>query len=341
MRMLVTGSNGLLGGDVAMELSSRGHGVLGTGPRGPERTDFDPLNAYGASKLEGERAVTGTLDEYFIVRTQWLYGPRNGGFAGAVLRAGMSRASVRGSPGFHGGIRAVGGRQTAGRQTQRAIPGGARIHAASGLEGRGGKVRRPDRGERGLGRMGKVRIVDEPMEGLLVLESAVAADSRGSFEETWNEADMAEIGVRARFVQDNQSVSRRGVLRGMHFQKEHPQAKLVRAAYGRVFDAVIDMRPGSATFGKWFGTELPAGVGRSLYIPEGFAHGFYVLSDMAIFCYKVTDFWHPGDEGGVAWDDPAVGIGWPIRRGEDPVLSEKDRLYEPFGITAGRLRDGR
>jgi dTDP-4-dehydrorhamnose 3,5-epimerase len=149
------------------------------------------------------------------------------------------------------------------------------------------------------------------IDGLCVIEPAVHGDARGYFVETYNQKDMHEEGLDMVFVQDNQSGSARGVLRGLHFQKEHPQGKLVRVLRGSVFDVVVDLRKRSNTYGKWFGVELTEENRKQLYIPEGFAHGFLVLSEMAEFCYKCTDFYHPGDEGGLAWNDPEIGIEWP------------------------------
>ena len=134
--------------------------------------------------------------------------------------------------------------------------------------------------------------------------------------ETYNERDMKEAGLDIQFVQDNQSMSTKGVLRGLHFQKEYPQGKLVRAIKGSVFDVAVDLRSGSETYGKWFGVELTEENKKQFYISEGFAHGFLVLSETAEFCYKVTDFYHPGDEGGLAWNDPEIGIEWPSLVGE-------------------------
>ncbi len=149
------------------------------------------------------------------------------------------------------------------------------------------------------------------IEGLCIIEPAVHGDNRGYFMETYNQNDMHEAGLDMVFVQDNQSMSVKGVLRGLHFQKQYAQGKLVRVIKGAVFDVAVDLREGSATFGKWFGVELSAENHKQFYIPEGFAHGFLVLSDMAEFCYKCTDFYHPGDEGGLAWNDPKIGIKWP------------------------------
>lgn len=164
--------------------------------------------------------------------------------------------------------------------------------------------------------MGQIKITRCPMEGLYVIEPAVHGDKRGYFMETYNQRDMAEAGLNMVFVQDNQSMSVKGVLRGMHYQKEYPQGKLVRVIRGRVFDVAVDLRPGSETYGKWYGIELTEENRKQFYISEGFAHGFLVLSDTAEFCYKVTDFYHPGDEGGLAWNDPAIGIEWPEIIGE-------------------------
>ncbi|MBR1972254.1 MAG: dTDP-4-dehydrorhamnose 3,5-epimerase [Oscillospiraceae bacterium] len=159
--------------------------------------------------------------------------------------------------------------------------------------------------------MGQINVTKCPIEGLCIIEPAVHGDSRGYFMETYNQRDMAEAGLDMVFVQDNQSMSVKGVLRGMHTQKEHPQGKLVRVIQGRVFDVAVDLRAGSQTYGQWYGIELSAENKKQFYVPEGFAHGFLVLSDTAEFCYKVTDFYHPNDELGFAWNDPAIGIRWP------------------------------
>ena len=147
--------------------------------------------------------------------------------------------------------------------------------------------------------------------GLCVITPAVHGDARGYFMETYSQRDMEEAGIDITFVQDNQSMSAKGVLRGLHFQKNYPQTKLVRVIKGAVFDVAVDLRSGSETYGKWYGVELTEQNRKQFYISEGFAHGFLVLSETAEFCYKVTDFYHPGDEGGLAWNDPAIGIQWP------------------------------
>lgn len=166
--------------------------------------------------------------------------------------------------------------------------------------------------------MGQIRVTNCPIEGLYVIEPAVHGDGRGYFMETYNQRDMREAGLDMVFVQDNQSSSARGVLRGLHFQREFPQGKLVRVIRGAVFDVAVDLRSGSETFGRWHGVELTEENKKQFYISEGFAHGFLVLSETAEFCYKVTDFWHPGDEGGLAWNDPEIGISWPGVTGSYP-----------------------
>lgn len=161
--------------------------------------------------------------------------------------------------------------------------------------------------------MGQIKVEKNVggIAGLCIIEPTVHGDNRGYFMETYNQKDMTEAGLDMVFVQDNQSCSTKGVLRGLHFQKEFPQGKLVRVIRGTVFDVAVDLRGDSKTYGKWYGVELSAENHKQFYIPEGFAHGFLVLSDVAEFCYKCTDFYHPGDEGGMAWNDPEIGIKWP------------------------------
>ena len=159
--------------------------------------------------------------------------------------------------------------------------------------------------------MGQITVTKCPVEGLYIIEPKVHGDNRGYFMETYNQKDMQQAGLDMVFVQDNQSMSVKGVLRGLHYQINYPQGKLVRVVKGRVFDVAVDLRPGSSTYGKWYGLELSEENKKQFYISEGFAHGFLVLSDTAEFCYKVTDFYHPNDEGGLAWNDPAIGIQWP------------------------------
>ena len=181
------------------------------------------------------------------------------------------------------------------------------------------------------------------IEGLCVITPAVHGDSRGYFMETYSLRDMQEAGIDITFVQDNQSMSTKGVLRGLHFQKQFPQTKLVRAIRGSVFDVAVDLRKGSATYGKWYGVELTEENKKQFLIPRGFAHGFLVLSDVAEFCYKCDDFYHPNDEGGLAWNDPSIGVIWPdvvgnyqgsadsagyaLTDGTSLNLSEKDKKW--------------
>lgn len=161
--------------------------------------------------------------------------------------------------------------------------------------------------------MGQIRVEKDlnGIKGLCVIKPAVHGDSRGYFMETYSQRDMEEAGFDVTFVQDNQSMSAKGVLRGLHFQKQYPQTKLVRVIRGEVFDVVVDLRADSETYGRWHGELLTAENKKQFLIPKGFAHGFLVLSDIAEFCYKCDDFYHPNDEGGMAWNDPEIGIAWP------------------------------
>lgn len=177
--------------------------------------------------------------------------------------------------------------------------------------------------------MGQIQVTHCEIEGLAIIQPTVHGDDRGYFMETYNQKDMQEAGLAMTFVQDNQSMSVKGVLRGLHYQINHPQGKLVRVILGQVFDVAVDLRKNSPTFGAWHGEILSAENKKQFYIPEGFAHGFYVLSDTAEFVYKCTDFYHPGDEGGLRWNDPAVGVNWPLLPGITPILSEKDK-NNPF-----------
>ena len=199
--------------------------------------------------------------------------------------------------------------------------------------------------------MGQIELIRDldGIAGLCLVTPAVHGDSRGYFMETYNQADMAEAGIDITFVQDNQSMSRKGVLRGLHFQKQFPQCKLVRVIRGSVYDVAVDLRSGSRTYGHWHGELLTEENKHQFLIPRGFAHGFLVLSDVAEFCYKCDDFYHPNDEGGVAWNDPALAIRWPGLVGRYPgsadasqykledgtplCLSQKDQAWLPLGET--------
>ena len=181
--------------------------------------------------------------------------------------------------------------------------------------------------------MGKIEVTPCEIKGLYIIKPKVFKDERGYFVETYNQNDFLEAGLDMAFVQDNQSMSVRGVLRGLHYQKEHPQGKLVRVLRGEVYDVAVDLRAGSDTYGKWYGVELSEENRKQFYIPEGFAHGFLVLSDLAEFCYKCTDFYQPGDEGGMIWNDPEIGIRWPIPEGMELIISEKDQKWKGFRDT--------
>ena len=172
------------------------------------------------------------------------------------------------------------------------------------------------------------------LAGVIVVETKVYGDARGFFMETYKRDDFEKGGITADFVQDNQSHSVKGVIRGLHFQKRFPQAKLIRVLSGRIFDVAVDLRPGSPTYGQWDGVVLSAENRRQVFIPRGFAHGFRVLSEAADIAYKCDGVWHPEDEGGLLWNDPAFRIAWPAAEGETAfdersvVLSEKDRCYK-------------
>ena len=169
-----------------------------------------------------------------------------------------------------------------------------------------------------------MKLVTTPITDVFVIEPAVFGDHRGFFMESYNRRSFSQAGIDRDWVQDNHSRSSRGVLRGMHFQNGNPQAKLVRAVVGAVFDVVVDIRLGSPTFGRWFGAELSADNKRQLLAPRGMAHGFLVLTDIAEFLYKVDAFYAPEEELSIRWDDPDVGIEWPAGPDFQPVLAAKD-----------------
>jgi len=179
--------------------------------------------------------------------------------------------------------------------------------------------------------MGQIQVTKAPIEGLYIIEPTVHGDSRGYFMETYNQKDMTDAGLDMVFVQDNQSMSTKGVLRGLHTQKKHPQGKLVRVIRGTVYDVAVDVREDSPTYGQWFGIELSEENKKQFYVSPGFAHGFLVLSDTAEFCYKVTDFYHPEDELGFAWNDPDIGVCWPGVTGTYPGTASANGYTLPDG----------
>jgi len=172
--------------------------------------------------------------------------------------------------------------------------------------------------------MGQITVETCEIEGLKVITPKVFGDSRGYFMEVYNKNDYVAAGIDVDFVQDNQSASVKNVLRGLHFQINYPQDKLVRAARGTVYDVAVDLREGSKTFGKWFGVVLSEENKKQFFIPKGFAHGFFVMSDYAEFAYKCSDFYHPNDEGGLKFDDPDIGVEWPFEDKDSLILSDKD-----------------
>ena len=176
--------------------------------------------------------------------------------------------------------------------------------------------------------VGNFTFIETPIKGVYEIEVKKYGDNRGYFMETYKKKDFDEAGLVYDFIQDNQSKSKKGVLRGLHFQKTYPQAKLVRCIAGEVFDVCVDLRKGSPTYGKWHGVVLSAEKGNQFMIPRGFAHGFLVLSETATFCYKCDELYHPEDEGGIMWNDPDVGIVYPYD--EEPLLSEKDSKNPPL-----------
>lgn len=175
--------------------------------------------------------------------------------------------------------------------------------------------------------MGKIQVETCEIEGLKIITPAVHGDARGYFMETYQYNDFKAAGIPEIFVQDNQSASKRGVLRGLHFQIDHPQDKLVRVIKGEVFDVAVDLRKGSKTFGKWHGVILSEENKKQFFVPKNFAHGFLVLSEYAEFCYKCSDFYHPGDEGGLMYNDPDIGVKWPIAPDMELIFSERDTKW--------------
>ena len=308
----------------------------GTEPWQPDCKDYKPLNVYGQTKLEGELAVSQTLEKYFIVRIAWVFGLNGKNFIKTMLNVGKTHDTVRvvndqiGTPTYTYDLARllVDMNETEKYGYYHATNEGGyiswydftkEIYRQAGYKTEVLPVSTEEYGLSKAARpIGQIKVEKNVggIEGLCVIEPAVHGDARGYFMETYNEKDMKEAGIDIHFVQDNQSMSTKGVLRGLHFQKQYPQCKLVRAVRGTVFDVAVDLRSDSETYGKWYGVTLSAENKKQFLIPEGFAHGFLVLSDEAEFCYKVNDFWHPNDEGGMAWNDPEIGIEWPELKGE-------------------------
>jgi len=178
--------------------------------------------------------------------------------------------------------------------------------------------------------MSKFKKLETPIEGLYIIENTIFGDERGFFMETYNKRDFENMGMDINFVQDNHSASKKGTLRGLHFQKKYPQDKLVRVIKGEVYDVAVDLRKDSKMLGKWFGVLLSEKNKKQLFIPKGFAHGFITLSEIAEFIYKCSDYYHPEDENGIIWNDPEINIDWPIVGIEEIIMSEKDRKWEKF-----------
>jgi dTDP-4-dehydrorhamnose 3,5-epimerase len=178
--------------------------------------------------------------------------------------------------------------------------------------------------------MGQFKITQTEIDGVCLIEPTIFTDSRGSFAEIYSQRDFENYGFMQSFVHDNISISKKGVLRGLHFQKNNPQGKLIKVIRGEIFDAAVDLRIESETYGKWVGVALSENEQKELYIPGGFAHGFLVLSEEAKVLYKCTDYYNPLDEGGIIWSDPDIGIDWPLYNISQPTLSEKDKLWPRF-----------
>ena len=178
--------------------------------------------------------------------------------------------------------------------------------------------------------MGNFTKIETGIEGLVIIDVKKYGDHRGYFKETYQKVAFEELGLNYNFVQENESYSKKNTLRGLHFQIKHPQGKLVRVVSGVVYDVGVDLRPDSKTYGKWFGVELSGENGRMFYVPEGFAHGFLVKSDEAVFTYKCTDYYHPEDEGGIIWNDPTLAIDWQIEDYSQLLISDKDKELPSF-----------
>lgn len=175
------------------------------------------------------------------------------------------------------------------------------------------------------------------IQGLYVVNPASYKSDEDLIVETYNSQELLKNSLNMTFVQENQSMSVKGVLRGLHVQKDFPQGKLVRVVRGKIYDVAVDTRTTSSTYGDWYGVELSADNKKQFYIPEGFAHGFYVISDIAEVCFKVSDYWHPNDEIGIPWNDPELKINWPIKENEMPIIADKDLHYDSFSLLKEKL----
>ena len=180
--------------------------------------------------------------------------------------------------------------------------------------------------------MGQLEAIQTGIKDLIIIENKVFKDERGYFTETYNETDFFEIGINNKFVQDNESYSKQGTLRGLHFQNKFPQGKLVRVTEGEVFDVAVDLRKESSTYGKWFGVYLNNDNKRQFFVPEGFAHGFLVMSEYAKFNYKCTNFYNPNYEDGIIWNDKTVNVDWPTHKVKEIIISDKDKILKEFII---------
>lgn len=187
--------------------------------------------------------------------------------------------------------------------------------------------------------MGKFKIIETPIKDLVLIETKIFRDKRGFFMETYNQKEFEEIGLKVNFVQDNLSLSKKGVLRGLHFQLKYPQGKLIRVIKGKVYDIAVDLRINSPTFGKWYGVELAGENGLAFYIPEGFAHGFLTLEDDTYFFYKCTEIYYPEYDSGIIWNDPDIDIKWPLEKVEELIISEKDKNLPKLKDIIDKLKE--
>lgn len=345
-------------------------------------TDFNPLNVYAKTKLDGEMAVKDCVKKHFIVRTSWVFGKNGNNFVKTMINLSKTRDCVKvvsdqiGNPTYTKDLAkflfdlSLGDNYGVYHATNegeyiswydfaveifKQIKSDIKVIPVT-TEEYGAKAQRPknsrlskeklhgvyqkglphwkDALERYLNEIAPSKIKVEKnvgdIEGLCVITPTVHGDNRGYFMECYNKMDLLKEGIDIDFVQDNQSSSSYGVLRGLHRQINYPQAKLVRVLQGKVFDVAVDLRQGSKTYGKWYGIELSEENQKQFLIPRGFAHGFLVLSEKAVFSYKVDDYFHPNDEAGIIWNDEHISVQWPIPDGMEIKLSEKDKNWQSF-----------